>query len=169
MNYIVGMSKSEYSIVHNMSAEDNVLLKYRINDNTNLGMNLSGTVNRINSERANFKTITAGEYIWGINAATELFWNLRFSTDLNHYNRYGYQVAEINTHNLVWNAYLSRAFFAGKLVANLEGIDLLHQVSNIQYIVDAQGRTETWNNSIPRYVMFSLSWKLNSNKKKKGE
>lgn len=166
MNYIPGMSSSDRSIVLNYSANDNSQLKYRVNSKTDLSINLSGTIYRLTSARSNFDNITAGECVCGVYAGTELFWKLRFSTDLNQYNRYGYQVKEMNTHNFVWNAYLSRSFLAGKLAVNIEAIDLLHQLSNIQYVVDAQGRTETWNNSIPRYIMASLVWKLNSNKKK---
>jgi hypothetical protein len=33
--------------------------------------------------------------------------------------------------------------------------------------MNEQGRTETWYNSVPRYLMFSLAWKFNVNPKKK--
>ena len=33
------------------------------------------------------------------------------------------------------------------------------------YCVNAQGRTETWYNTIPRYVMFSWTFKLNKKAK----
>ncbi|MBF1504177.1 MAG: hypothetical protein HXN80_06980, partial [Prevotella pallens] len=49
----------------------------------------------------------------------------------------------------------------------LQGFDLLQQLSNTRYVINSQGRTESWNNSIPRYVMFSLAWKFNINPKRK--
>lgn len=55
----------------------------------------------------------------------------------------------------------------GKLLAKLQGFDLLHQLSNTQYLMNAQGRTETWRNSIPRYVMLTLSYRFNVNPKKR--
>ncbi|MBF1452963.1 MAG: hypothetical protein HXN54_03430, partial [Prevotella nigrescens] len=51
--------------------------------------------------------------------------------------------------------------------AKLQGFDLLQQLSNTRYVINSQGRTESWNNSIPRYVMLSLAWKFNINPKKK--
>ena len=45
-------------------------------------------------------------------------------------------------------------------------IDLLHQLSNTQYSVNAQGRTETWYRSLPHYVMAHLVYHWNKNPKK---
>ena len=44
---------------------------------------------------------------------------------------------------------------------------LLHQLSNTQYSVNAQGRTETWYRSLPHYVMAHLVYHRNKNPKKK--
>ena len=41
------------------------------------------------------------------------------------------------------------------------------QVSNTQYAVNAQGRTETWYRSLPHYVMAHLAYHWNKNPKKK--
>ena len=41
------------------------------------------------------------------------------------------------------------------------------QVSNTQYTVNAQGRTETWYRSLPHYVMVHLVYHWNKNPKKK--
>jgi hypothetical protein len=48
----------------------------------------------------------------------------------------------------------------------LEGHDLLHQLSNTTYEVNAQGRTETWYRVIPNYVMLRVAWQFNKNPKK---
>ena len=72
----------------------------------------------------------------------------------------------MNTNDLVWNAMLTRTFCKGKITAKLKAYDLLHELANKQYAVNAQGRTETWYNTIPRYVMFSLVFKLHKAPKK---
>ena len=41
------------------------------------------------------------------------------------------------------------------------------QVSNTQYTVNAQGRTETLYRSLPHYVMLHLVYHWNKNPKKK--
>ena len=50
----------------------------------------------------------------------------------------------------------------------LEDHDLLHQLSNTQYSVNAQGRTETWYRSLPHYIMAHLvyHWNRLSSKRK---
>lgn len=79
--------------------------------------------------------------------------------------RRGWQQNEMNTTDWVWNAQLSRSFFKGKLVTKVQGFDLLHELSTTQYMVNEQGRTETWRNSIPRYAMLTISWRFNHNPK----
>ena len=45
--------------------------------------------------------------------------------------------------------------------------DLLHQLSNTTYEVNAQGRTEIWYRVIPNYVMLSAAYRFNKQPKKK--
>ena len=66
----------------------------------------------------------------------------------------------MNTDDLVWNASLSRSFLKGKLTARLEGFDILSQLSNTQYNVNAQGRYEQWRNALSRYAMLHLIYKF---------
>ena len=54
-----------------------------------------------------------------------------------------------------------------KLIARIEAFDLLHQLSNTQYTVNAQGCTENWYRSLPHYVMVHLAYHWNKNPKKK--
>lgn len=82
------------------------------------------------------------------------------------YSRRGYGSYTFNTDDFVLNASLSQPFFKGKLIARIEGFDLLHQLSATQYSVNAQGRTETWYRSLPHYVMFHLVYHWNKNPKK---
>ena len=71
----------------------------------------------------------------------------------------------MNTDDLVWNAQLTYPLAKGKIIAKLQAFDILHQLSNKSYSVNAQGRTEIWYNSIPRYAILSFAFKLNRNKK----
>ena len=93
----------------------------------------------------------------------------QFTTDLTMYGRRGYQQREMNTTDWVWNAQLTRSFLDGKLIAKLKGFDILQQLSNTRYAMNAQGRTESWHNGIPHYVMLLLSWQFNVKSKQKNE
>lgn len=75
----------------------------------------------------------------------------------------------MNTDDLVWNASLARSFCKGRLTLTAEGFDLLHQLSNTTYTVNAQGRTEVWRNTIPNYVMMHVSYKWSKVPKKRGK
>ena len=55
----------------------------------------------------------------------------------------------------------------GRLVARVEGFDLLHRLSQVNYEVNAQGRIETWYRSLPHYIMLHLVYNLNICPKKK--
>ena len=61
---------------------------------------------------------------------------------------------------------LVAASASAQVKLSLEGHDLLHQLSNTTYEVNAQGRTETWYRVIPNYVMLRLAWQFNRSPKK---
>ena len=92
---------------------------------------------------------------------------LTFATDMTMYSRRGYESSMMNTDELVWNAQLSRSFLKGALTAKVLAYDLLQNINSRRYNVNSQGRTETWYNYIPRYVMFSLAYKFTKKPKRK--
>ena len=92
---------------------------------------------------------------------------LTLAADATMFNRRGYGTADLNRHDFVVNASLSQPFLKGKLILSLEAFDLLHQLSPIEYDVNAQGRTVTWYRSLPHYVMLHAAWHFNKNPKKK--
>ena len=121
------------------------------------------------SDRQDFERISAFDFNYG----TRLMYvipvvKLSLATDIKMFSRRGYNSDMMNTDDLVWNAELSRSLLKEKLTLKLTAFDLLHQLSNKQYNVDAQGRTETWNNCIPRYLMLTCALKLSKMPKKGG-
>ena len=87
------------------------------------------------------------------------------ATDMNMYSRRGYASSEMNTNDLVWNALLTQSIIKGRLALKVQAFDLLHQLQTKRSTVNAQGRTETWYNSVPRYVMASIVFTMNKGKK----
>lgn len=82
------------------------------------------------------------------------------ATDINMFSRRGYGSDMMNTDDIVWNAQLTHSFMKGRFTAKLQVFDLLHQLSSVRYNINAQGRTETWYNCIPRYVMLTAAYKF---------
>ena len=167
MASIAGSTESQRSIVNNWEFGDELKVNYRLNDNYEFTFHTGEKYYLINSERVGFEKIKASDYNIGLNAQIVLPWELQLTTDMTMFARRGYQQTEMNTTDWIWNVQLARTFLKGHLTAKLQGFDLLQQLSNRRYVINSQGRTESWNNSIPRYVMLSLAWKFNINPKKK--
>ena len=118
------------------------------------------------SHRDNFHTLNAYDYNYGMTLSYKLPLGIQLATDLKQYSRRGYGDKSMNTDDLVWNASLARSFCKGRLTITAEGFDLLHQLSNTTYTVNAQGRTEVWRNTIPNYMMMHVAYKLTKTPKK---
>lgn len=121
------------------------------------------------SNRDNFQTLNAYDYNYGMTLSYKLPLGIQLATDLKQYSRRGYGDSSMNTDDLVWNASLARSFCNGRLTLTAEGFDLLHQLSNTTYTVNAQGRTEVWRNTIPNYVMMHVAYKWSKMPKKRGK
>lgn len=148
------------STVNNWTLHERLGLEYQ---KDKLTATVSGEVDwrSATSDRQNFERISAFDYSYGATLRYTIPWvKLSLATDLRMYSRRGYNSAMMNTDDLVWNAELSRSLLKEKLTLKLTAFDLLHELSNKQYSVNAQGRTETWNNCIPRYVMLSVAYKF---------
>ena len=159
-------TKHPTSTVNNWTLHERLGLEYQ---KDKLTATVSGEVNwrSATSDRQNFERISAFDYSYGATLRYTIPWvKLSLATDLRMYSRRGYNSAMMNTDDLVWNAELSRSLLKEKLTLKLTAFDLLHELSNKQYSVNAQGRTETWNNCIPRYVLFTMAYKFTQKPKK---
>ena len=164
---LTGMTASEENVVNTLTLHDNAYIQF--NKGT-LNIRATGDIRWRHSEGKmyDFETLNATDFQYGLSARYTLpRLNTTLSADGNMYSRCGYGSAELNTDDFVLNASISQPFFKGKLIARIEAFDLLHQLSNTQYSVNAQGRTETWYRSLPHYVMAHLVYHWNKNPKKK--
>lgn len=156
------------SKVNTLSLGGNLKGEYTYDE---LRLDVSGNINWRNStsRKENFQAINAFEFNYGFNGQyTVKPLSLTVSTSLTMYSKRGYQDDQMNTDDLIWNMGISKSLLKGKpLTLKLEGIDLLHQLSNKQMSVNAQGRTEYWSNSIPSYIMLHAIYKFSIKPKKK--
>lgn len=113
-----------------------------------------------------FEAINATDFNYGMNARYTIpLIKFTVQTDITMYSRRGYGSSEFNTNDLIWNAVLSQSFLKGKLIVYANAIDILHNRRYTQYAVNAQGRTITWQRTIPSYVMLRAQWRFNYNPK----
>ena len=160
---------STYSKVNTFYLENNLRLTYQYGD---LTMGVNGNIGWRNStsDREDFEKINAVDFDYGMTFKYKIpVIKLDVATDIKMFSKRGYSSEMMNTDDLVWNASLSYPFLKGKLIAKLMAFDLLHQLSSTQYSVNAQGKTETWRNCIPRYAMLTLSYKFQKMPKNKAK
>ena len=144
------------STVHNLTVTEDFKLEYQ-REKLTASVSAKLAYRLSTSRRTGFQRINAFDYDYGAALTYTIPWvSLDLATDLRMFSRRGYYSPVMNDDHLVWNAQLSHTFTRQRLTAKLVAFDLLHQLSTTQYSVNAQGRTETWNNSLPRYMMLSL-------------
>ncbi len=160
VDYASDSEALERSEVNNLSLSENVSLTYKLGRHS-IGAQVGLSWWHSRSARTGFEGFDALNISGGVNATVNLPYNWQLATDINVLTRTGYTDTNLNTTNCVWNAAVSKTLLKGNLVLRLNAVDLLDQISNVQHTVNAQGQTETWVNSLPRYAMLHVIYKLN--------
>lgn len=169
------------SHVNNYYLEDRLTLNYRFDD-LSIGSQIYGEYRHANNREHTIESVNAVNFSYGLNAIynfqKESFprWLRGFSikSDIKMFSRRGYGDASLNRDDLVWNILLLRTFsnpfgkaLGGRLTASFEAFDILHQLSNTTVVINGQGRTETIQNTLPRYVMLHLTYNFAKSPKKR--
>lgn len=152
------------STVHTTSLGDKLSLTYQFGKNK---VGLSGGVNwnRATSRRDNFSTVNIWGFNYGLSATLELPWDVQLSTSLSMYSRRGYDSPEANSNDLLWNGRLTKRLLHGKMTVMLDGFDILGQLSNVTHTLDAQGRFETYRNTLPSYGLLHITYRFSKKAK----
>lgn len=132
-----------------------------------VGFSFDSWWNRATSHRPGFVTVNGADMSAGLSAKAQLPWNMELATDFSYIWRYGYSDESMNTRDLVWNAQLSKSILKGNLTFTLIGFDILGQLSQVSYSLNAQGRTEQWRNVIPSYGMLRITYRLSKQPKQR--
>ena len=164
---VSGASASSRSTVGSLYLTESIKTDYQINSKAKIGAKIKGVWTNATSTREDFTTINSVDFNYGLTGQVELPWKMQFSTDLTEYSRRGYENHSMNTNELVWNARLAKRI-GGNISIILDGFDILGNLSNVRRTLNAQGRTESYYNVIPSYVMLHAIYRLNIQPKKKG-
>jgi len=154
--------------VRNFNLSEKLRLTYKIASGMELTANGNVEWRKVTSPMAGFNPISAVDFDYGlIFRATKLPWDMSFTTDLMMHSRRGYADSRLNTNDLVWNARLAKSILNGNLTFAIDGFDILGNLSNVRLVMNSQGRTETRYNTLPRYAMLHVIYRLNLQPKKK--
>lgn len=163
----VGLEAPQKYTIKQRVLTQNIKLSYQFAGQT---VSLRGdfTNRRTTSARADFNNLNANHFNYGVSGVFRLPAGFSISTDFVCYTRRGYGDENLDTTDPVWNARLSFTPVRNKhWVFMADGFDLLHKLSNVNYAINASGRTVTYTNTLPRYVMFSVQYRLNLQPKKR--
>lgn len=170
---LAGMTASEENIVNTLSLNSGGNIRFN-RKTLNIRAVAHMSWRHSNGRMYDFETLNAFDYNYGLEAnyTTPALWGkkmggLTFAADGSMYSRRGYGSSELNTDDFIVNASLSQPFMKGKFIVRLEAFDLLHNLSNTDYKVNALGRVETWYRSLPHYVMLHVVYRFNKQPKKK--
>ena len=189
MNHSVDIMNSAISTVNNHSLEEDLKLTARYADRVTMKVWGNATWQYATSKRENYHTRNTWDLSYGPELDFKIYADLQFNTAFTVYQRRGYDDRSMNKTEMVWNAGLEwnfdfrRSSYARTPAADdadsksssgprpwtltIKGHDLLQQLSNTVRILNAQGITETWYNSVPSYVMLSLTYRFAKLPKKK--
>lgn len=103
---------------------------------------------------------------YGVSGILNFPLNWGLNTDITLYTRRGYMDSRLNSTDVLWNARIQKSILKGSMIFSIEGYDLLRQLSNISYTVNAQYRTETVTNVIPAYFLLSIKYNFNKQPKR---
>ncbi|MDE5608198.1 MAG: outer membrane beta-barrel protein [Muribaculaceae bacterium] len=120
------------------------------------------------SSQPGFRNINATHVNYGVSGVVQLPAGFGVSTDFMCYTRRGYGSAALDTTDPVWNMRLTYAPPRLKAwVVMLDAFDMLHRLSNVKYAVTAVGRTVSYTNALPRYLLLTVQYRLSIQPKKR--
>ena len=157
---------TERSSVRNLNVGESLHLNTRIKQYI-IDFNVAVKYLHATSPNAQFENINSFDCKYSASAQIPLPAGFAFSTDLTLFHRTGYTDKSLNECHFVANARLSKTLLKGRLGLALDAFDIFHGLSNVTKIINAQGITETWYNSLPSYAVIQVAYKFSKQPKKK--
>lgn len=154
------------SLVKNTCLKENISVSHTFGKST-ARLGLYGVWRHATSAQEEFGTINAFDLTPSFALNISLPYDFQIESDLKLYLRRGYSASELNTTDWGWNATISKSILKGNLKFSLTGVDILGQIKPVHTILNAQGRTEIRYNTIPRYAMLHIIYRLNIQPRKK--
>lgn len=146
--------------IRNLSLSQDLRLQWKVAQGYTIGLNFSATWRNVSSYRQDFSTISAVDLRSGLTANLRLPGDVILATDISVTDRMGYEDNALNNTDWIWNARVERSWLNGRLTAKVDACDILNRINNVNVRINSLGRTETWTNSMSRYVLLTLAWRF---------
>ncbi len=159
LSLVEGQTASARYRVSTVSLSPSLGMNYRPAGSTYLTGSITMSWQGVKGERPDFVSIHATDLTYKLGVQSTLPGRIQLFTDFRAISRYGYNDAALNDTRIVWSLGLSRS--VGDWIFSLKGNDLLGRNRYTSISINAQGRTETWSNTLPRYFLASITWRFN--------
>lgn len=161
VDYTSSIGEPVRSLVVTDDVDGDLSVTYKLKNGTAFSVSGGTDWQHSRSPRVDFRTISAWKSRVQAGITFYLPWQIEGETKLRTHFRRGYEDSALNTTEWIWNASVQKSFIKGALTTKVEAVDILGQLSSVSYYVNAQARTERWTNSLPRYVMLTVSYRFN--------
>lgn len=149
------------TVTHRFRLDAKVNYTFRHSDRFDMQPIMRYVLEHGSSSLLNRTAVNARDFSYGLSLHWTLPLDIQLAMDAKMYHRRGYGSAEMNTNDLIWNAQLSRALDRrGRFTLKVVAYDLLGQVRLNTYHISDSGYSSTWQRGIPRYVLFSLFYRM---------
>lgn len=168
VDYVALSGQPVRSEVQNYQFSPKLSSTYRFQNGSTLSLSGNWSRNYATSERPGFQEINSTNYGGSARTKINLPKNFKINSSFTIHARRGFADKAMNTTEYLWNASVEKNLLKnGALNLKLAAYDLLQSVKSVSINVNAQGRTETWSNSLPRYVMLTASYRFDKRPAKK--
>jgi len=107
-----------------------------------------------------YTNMNSGRYGGLFKGRVQLPLGFSIETDLRATRRFGMLEHSMNRTEVLWNAQLNCSLQGGRWMLSLCGYDMLDQMREIDYVVDALGRTQSVNLTLGRYAMLKVHYRF---------
>ena len=124
----------------------------------------TGIWQHISGSSPGFTTQNVYTTHYSVSASATLPWDVKLKTEFDLSSRYGYSDRSMNKTICMWNMNIEKELNSS-ITFSLKAYDILQQYRGITSEINAQGRTETYRESLPSHYLFGLIWRFNKKHK----
>lgn len=148
-----------------MNASQSVRLSYRreweTKYNLDAGINGRFGYNHSRASNSSASDLDTYNFSYGGSVTLQFPWGMTLATDMSEQSRRGYADQAMNTSQLIWNASISQRLLRKKtLTLSVRAFDILRQRDNISRNISATARTDSRNEAVHSYVLFSIQYRF---------
>lgn len=167
LTFVSGAEASALNVVHTVRTEQQAALTWMPSGRGRLKGQVSVCRTRATGDREDFTAVRALDLECKLEGNVKLPADFSLNADFSFLRRYGYGDTDAGNHLWTLNARLDKSLLKNKLALAVEGVNLLAKKIYTESEINAQGRTETYYDILPRYVLFHVIYKFNLAPKKR--